>query len=99
MVNKVPLFIRGQMALTPLTAWARGQSTSERRLQKGSSARVDTECLELPIWFKFPRREPMSELSVKCRLPNLFGFLGENAEGHTLPAHSHHLCQMVMMGK
>lgn len=57
------MLVRGQMALTPLTAWARGQSTSERRFQK--DAWVDTECLKLLVPQEFSRRELLSELSVK----------------------------------
>ena len=52
------------MALTPLTAWARGQSTSERRFQK--DAWVDTECLKLPI--RFPKSSPEESCCLSCLL-------------------------------
>lgn len=45
------------------------------------------------------RRVLLSELLVRWGLLNLFGFLGENAEGHTLPLQNSHLCQVAMMWK
>lgn len=99
-VNKVPLDIRGQMAFP---GWAGGQSTSERMFQKCISTHVGTEPTRklgtAHMGQAFLGRALLSELSFKWGLLNLFGLLGENAEGHTLTSQNNHLCQAVMMWK
>lgn len=83
-VNKVTLNIRGQMTFT---VWAGGHSNSERLFQKCIRTHVGTEHTRklgaAHMGQVFPRKALLSELSFKRGLLNLFGFLGENAEGHT----------------
>lgn len=83
-VNELTLIIRDQMTFT---VRAGGHSNSEKLFQKYIRTHVGTEPTRklgtAHAGQVFPRKALLSELSFKRGLLNLFGFLGENAEGHT----------------